>query len=185
MVNILNNLYSTKSKDYPNKTFFNSEDGSSLYGEVTQKGTDNLVKYFDNYFNKDTVFYDLGSGLGKMVIHIGLKYGVKKSVGIELSKERYQAAMFLKEKYAPTNNNILFYNTSFYKYDLKDATIIYIDNTTSTSEANIKILSQIPSGCLYIFKASRGYFKEIDYKTEQNLVERTYNQSQISWFIKE
>ena len=65
------------------------EIGSPVYGEVTKKGTNSIVKKFKEYFNKDTVFYDLGSVLSKMVIHIGLEYGVKKSVGIEFSKERH------------------------------------------------------------------------------------------------
>ena len=40
---------------------------SPTYGEATQKGVESLVKFFKDYFNQIPLFYDLGSGLGKMV----------------------------------------------------------------------------------------------------------------------
>ena len=99
---------------YRNKTHFPLEVGTDIYGEVIKLGTDNLINHFPSYFNPSTVFYDLGSGLGKMVIHIGLQCNIKKSIGIEFSKERYEASLFLKEKFTQDTNNIHFINQSYF-----------------------------------------------------------------------
>ena len=134
-------------------------------------------------FNKDTVFYDLGSGLGKMVVHIGLEYGVKKSVGIELSKERHQAALHLKEKYGKKNDKIEFHNISFFEYDFSDATVIYCDNTAMPSHISKRIYKKIPSGCLFLFKRRIDILK--DCASQLGGIERTYDQDKLLWVIKE
>ena len=98
MNEIIKKIYKTSPYlKYKNKTDFKSiwpsARDAGVYGELTQKGGDQIVKKFKKHFNKDTIFYDLGSGLGKTVLHYGLQYGIKKSVGIEYSKERHQAAI--------------------------------------------------------------------------------------------
>ena len=106
----LKEIYKTSPHlKFKNKTKFNeSTIGSDVYGEVTEKGTNMIVNYFQSYFNNSTVFYDLGSGLSKMVIHIGMEHKVKESIGIEYSKERHQGALFLKK--------IMLKNTIILKY---------------------------------------------------------------------
>ena len=83
---------------YINKTPFKPE-YRDVYGEITKVGGDGIVNHFKEHFNEDTVFYDLGCGTGKLVAHIGLQYNVKKSCGIELSKERMTCAKLIKYLY--------------------------------------------------------------------------------------
>tara|TARA_B110000858_G_C17600522_1_gene379907 strand:- start:91 stop:645 length:555 start_codon:yes stop_codon:yes gene_type:complete len=184
-MSLLNKIYciSAYDKDYKNKTFFNNNIGSPIYGEITQEGTNSLIKYFKDYFNENTIFYDLGCGLGKMVFHIGL-LDIKKSVGIEYSKERYNCCKYIQTNYCPTNKNIEFYNKSFFEHDCSDATILYIDNTCMNETASMKIYKNLSKGCLFIFKRYiKGVIEKVN--VEHNLVKRTYNQSEISWLIKE
>lgn len=173
---------------YKNKTNFSNNDGVETYGEVTQRGTNNLVKTFRKYFNKDTVFYDLGSGLGKMVLHIGMQYDVKKSIGIEYSKERHQGALHLQKQYANEYSNITFLNKSFFDHDFSDATVVYMDNTAFTNEMDTRIYKLIPAGCLVLYKKyfyKIGLpFKEQEKNTYNSLVERTYGQSKLVYLIK-
>lgn len=82
-------IYKNNNKQVYNKTEFNSKVGSEGYGEIGYDSVEEIIKTFQDYFNENTVFYDLGSGLGKLVIHIGLRCNVKKSCGIEYSVERY------------------------------------------------------------------------------------------------
>ena len=188
---IISNIYEVSSLggDYKNKTTFNENTvGHSIYGEITQTGTNALVNHFKEYFNEDSVFYDLCSGLGKMVLHIGLQYKIKKCVGIEYSKERHAGAIFLQQKYAPNNSTIQLKKENFLHSDFSDATIIYLDNTVVPTPLLKKIYPLIPPGCLFIYKKRiRSY--EIKIKEEQhlekNLVKRTYNQNDIRWLIKE
>ena len=190
MKKTINEIYSVSpyKKGYKNNTKFNIKtEGSDVYGEVTQEGTDNLVKRFYGSFDENCVFYDLGSGIGKMVLHIGMQYKIKKSIGIELSKERHQGAINLKEQYAKDNNNIEFYCKSFLNHNLSDATVIYMDNTVYPKNICESIYKLLPKGCLVLYK------KPFDSKflpgDKQNkikgLVKRTYDQNDLYWAIKE
>lgn len=183
-MSLLDKIYGVSSydKDYRNKTNFDNI-GSSIYGEITQEGMNSLINYFKEYFNENTIFYDLGCGLGKIVFHIGL-LDIKKSVGIEYSKERYNGCKYIQTNYCPTNKNIEFYNKSFLEHDCSDATIIYVDNTCCNDDIDLKIYKNLPKGCLFIYKRHiKGVIEKVN--VEPNLVKRTYNQSQICWIIKE
>jgi len=152
---ILSSVYSiqcTKYDIYHNKTHFPPLVGKPRYGEITYEGVEKLVQYFKKYFNKNTVFYDLGCGLGKMVIHIGLKYGVKKACGIEYSVERYNGCMDNYKK--GKNDNIEFINGSYYDTPLDNATVIYVDDTAYLDKDELKKLHSLPPvGCLVLHRS--------------------------------
>jgi len=170
------NSYSVK---YKNKTKFNPI-YSETYGEVTQKSTDSIVGTFKDYFNENTVFYDLGCGLGKMVAHIGLQYNIKKSCGIELSKERIQGAFDIKEKYC--GDNVTFIQNDIFKVDISDANVIYVDNTAMEDNVTNKIIDSLPKGCLYILRRKPFGFKGETLKNNKFIT--TYKKLDIHYSIK-
>ena len=182
----LTEIYNTSPYlEFKNKTKFDQKViGSDVYGEITEKGTDMIVNRFKEYFNPNTIFYDLGSGLSKMVIHIGMKYNVKESIGIEYSKERHQGALFLKENYAKEYDNIKIYCKSFLNHDLSNATVVYMDNTVYPDDINTKIYEKLSKGCLIIYKKKFRNISENQVKVE-NGTERTYRQNYFYWIIKE
>jgi len=187
MEEIIKNIYETSSykKDYQNKTEFNEVSvGKATYGEITQKGVDELVKKFKTYFTPDTVFYDLGSGLGKMVAHIGVKYNVKKSVGIEYSKERHKGALFIQDNYTKQYKNIEFICGNFISIGFSDSTVIYMDNTSYPDNLMDEIYNNIPKGCLVIYKKRFKKTIEEEQEYQKNGIERTYSQNSIYWFVK-
>ena len=51
------------------------------YGEVTYQGMEKLYDALD--LKKDDVFYDLGCGVGKLVLYVALRGGPQRSVGLE------------------------------------------------------------------------------------------------------
>jgi len=141
------------NKEYINKTIFDNGN-NPLYGETTQKGVDDIVNHFKSHFNKDTVFYDLGCGTGKMVAHIGIQYNPKKSCGVELSKERLKGAYEIKEKYCKDDTTISYIEGDFYKMDLSDATVVYFDNTAMWQKKYvINLYNKLPKGCLFLYRA--------------------------------
>lgn len=179
----LDELYSVSPyrNGYTNKTGFKSE-YSATYGEVTKASTNGIVNQFKEHFNENTIFYDLGCGLGKMVIHIGLQYNPKKSCGVELSKERIKGANDLKEKYCKENNNISFIEGDFFDNDFSDATVVYIDNTSMSYEIIKKIVDKLSKGCLFICRKKPNF---IDSKTlTGKQFSTTYNTRDIHFFIK-
>ncbi len=180
---ILNDIYKTSPYlKYRNKTDF-KENQHELYGEVTKKSTDGIVNHFKQYFNKDTVFYDLGCGLGKMVLHIGLQYKPKKSCGIEYSKERIQAGFDLKERYCKENDTISFIEGDFFTKDLSDATIVYVDNTAMPHEMTKGIIDKLPKGCLFICRREPNFIDTETLTGEQFVT--TYYTKKIHFLIKE
>lgn len=144
-------IYRNNNKQVYNKTEFNSNVGSEGYGEIGYDSVEEIIKTFKDYFNENTVFYDLGSGLGKLVIHIGLRCNVKKSCGIEYSLERYNYSVGINP-----GGNIYFINDNFVNIDISDATVIYTDNTLFPTSIDELIYSKIPKGCLVL---SRKMFK--------------------------
>jgi predicted RNA methylase len=187
---ILDSIYEIHGFDkrYRNETIFESSLGTSgVYGEITREGVDNIVNDFKSYFNNNTVFYDLGCGLGKMVFHIGIQYKVKKSCGIEYSKEKYRGSIDIQNKHCSTFNNINFIHDSIFEQDISDATVIYIDNTMYLKEQpNKKIYDKIPKDCFILCRRPllspdpHNVFtkiKNIKYST-------TYNSKELIYGIK-
>jgi hypothetical protein len=56
-------------------------------------------EFFDPFIyklTKDSTFYDIGHGTGKVVMHVALEIGCR-SKGIEINKVRYDLSMRLKQ----------------------------------------------------------------------------------------
>jgi len=66
------------------------EAGNLQYGEITYEGMKALYQALD--FQEDDVFYDLGSGVGKLTLYVALKGEVKRSVGLEIGIKRHAVA---------------------------------------------------------------------------------------------
>lgn len=167
--------------EYKNKTEFTG-DLNPTYGEVTKQSTNAIVNEFKEYFNENTIFYDLGCGLGKMVIHIGLQYNPKKSCGIEYSKERIKGALDIKEKYCKNNNNISFIEGDFMNNDFSDATVVYVDNTVMSHDITKKIIDNLSKGCLFICRKEPNFNKFI--KISKDDFRTTYFYKTIYYLIK-
>ena len=69
-----------------------SSGGHSAYGEITPAAVTSLLERH-RPASGDWQFFDLGSGLGKMVVQVWLEDRATLSVGIELSETRHAAAV--------------------------------------------------------------------------------------------
>lgn len=103
--------------------------GEPTYGEITYEGVNEILKRFK--LNKKDCFYDLGCGIGKMVMQVYLTTPVKKSVGIELSKSRIETASKAKAQLneknkIKKNRELVFEENDLLKANIDDATAIYI-----------------------------------------------------------
>jgi len=118
----------------------------------------------------NSVFYDLGSGIGKAVIQVAMQTNVKKSVGIELSETRYniskvaakdvcmairtftpaeQAMITVRKDITQLEQSIHFVNNDILDTDISDATCIYWNNICFNAIASYKILEKfngLPEG---------------------------------------
>jgi len=66
------------------------KDTESLYFELNEDQAKELIKIAD--FTKKDVFYDLGSGTGKVVLEVVKHSPVQKSIGIESMKKLHEKA---------------------------------------------------------------------------------------------
>lgn len=125
---------------------------SPVYGEIKPEAVSQLEEYLK--LTAHDVFYDLGSGVGKMVVQIYLDTPVKKSVGIELSPTRSNKAQSVKEKLKQQRlldpKRILEFRTEdIMNSDISDATVIYLASTCLSDEYMKKItdrLAQLKKG---------------------------------------
>jgi SAM-dependent methyltransferase len=105
--------------------------GSPVYGEINHQSLTTLLGNLK--LCADDVFYDLGSGVGKAVLHTALITPVKKAIGIELSKTRHEEslqALANAEILAPSiSQRCVFINDDLLNVDLSKATIIYTCST--------------------------------------------------------
>lgn len=125
---------------------------TSTYGEIPY---DSLQIILDNeHIGPNAVFYDLGSGAGKVAIGAFLNTPAKKVVGIELSPSRCAAADAMFKKFKQTNEyqvrrkngkmrrSIELRKGDFLKANLDDATIIYMCSTCFPPELLTKLVEK-------------------------------------------
>lgn len=109
--------------------------------------------------DKKTIFYDLGSGIGKAAIGCALVFDVQKSCGVELLEILHLVALGRREQlfnirdYSDIANKIHFINDDFLNIDFSDATIVFINATAFFGETWLTIqkrLKQLKAGTFII-----------------------------------
>lgn len=136
---IIENIYTDLPDGYcisdGDRSCVQATGGAETYGEITFEGVERLMQVLAP--TKDDVFYDFGSGIGKMAIHVALASPVTKSVGIEMSSARHQSAeqayrRLITRYHLEAPKAIQFIQGDILKIDSSDATIIYIASTCFT-----------------------------------------------------
>lgn len=120
--------------------------GGPVYGEILHSSLKILLD--DLKVKNSDVFYDLGSGTGKVTLQAYLDYPFKKAVGIELSPTRCQhsinAKSHLEQQLAIESNRKLdFKNENILNYDINDATIIFMCSTCFPQELMISLTQKL------------------------------------------
>ena len=122
-----------------------SSQSSSVYGEITPAAAEKLIEYMQ--LGPRDVFYDLGSGVGKLLIHTAMLCRPKRIVGLELSRSRHNMAKTaleraIKEKLLKTKN-IEFVCADILKRNLSDATVVYTCSTAFPERFFNKLVKKI------------------------------------------
>lgn len=128
---LLNEIYKNKSGfGIPREEaeMIRGTGGLPGYGEISYKAVDTVLQ--DLFITNEDVLYDLGSGVGKMILQSYLSFPFKKVIGIELSKSRYVQAIEAKnlleeKKFMSSNRTIRFFQEDFTKSNINDATVVY------------------------------------------------------------
>lgn len=140
------------------------------YGEITQLGVEQFIKSLPREITSDDYFLDIGSGRGKMVLHMALSTPVKKSVGVELMESRHNDAIKLKKKIGSKTDRIEFHFADVFETDLlKKATIVYANTIMWDYDDVVKIVKSLNPGTLLIinkllYKPNKKPFNHISTK---------------------
>lgn len=145
--NQLENL--TRADSYINRNFNykGDYDIKYTYGEVTRIGVETLINSINKYkkiTDKD-VFVDIGSGSGKLLIHLSIKSNIKTFVGVEIVSQRVLYSKWIKEKISP-ESSIFFIEKDIKDFDLSIANILFI-NLIFDKDLIKYIYDNAPKGC--------------------------------------
>lgn len=131
---------------------------STLYGELPFETWQEIVGFVQP--NLDGVFFDLGSGTGRIVMASHLLYNFRKSIGVEFLKGLHDAACEVKEDFEinvkpqvlehVANREIEFRLGDIFKTDLSEADFIFMNHPFKESETFMqleeKFLTELKSG---------------------------------------
>jgi len=104
---------------------------SPTYGEIMPTATDRLIEHLR--LRKDDVFYDLGSGVGKVVLHVALRAPIRRVVGVELARSRHRIARRMLDQVRAMGllraSECELRCADFMRAPLHDATVVYTCST--------------------------------------------------------
>jgi hypothetical protein len=136
------------------------EGGHPQYGEIPYDSAAHILD--DLQLSRQDVFYDLGSGVGKLIIQVYLTTPVKRSIGIEISPTRWNIAEssrkeVVNDDHIMQGRELVFLNQNIAKAPLNDATVCFISGISfppqliqsimdrlSTLDHDLKVLSVMP-----------------------------------------
>lgn len=106
----------------------------TMYGEARFETVYQIFsnpKIQSNIVNAKKV-YDLGSGVGNVVISLGILNFFEEIHGIELTETSYNEAVFLKNTlnvlFPDIAKKIHFHKENFLDYDFSDADVVFVNN---------------------------------------------------------
>ena len=155
------------------------------YGEIVDfQFLYNYIKIINDSYNKnlsDYLFYDFGSGYGKLVNFFS-KF-CKKSIGVELVKEKYEKSLDCSSN--STNSNVFFYNENFFDHKLNSCCILLINNLCfgpgTDKRLSLKILDECSKEDIIIVTKKLNLLEEyfLDYIT----IECSWGESEVYFYI--
>ena len=122
-----------------------------VYGELLRSGVETIIQKINRYkkISDKDVFVDVGSGAGKLVLHLSIKSDIKTLVGIEIVPKRNRYSKWIKEKVVH-DKSVFFIEKDVKDFDLSIATILFMNNVCFDSELIKDIYNRIPKGCHFI-----------------------------------
>ncbi len=129
-----------------------------LYGELPFATWKAIVEYANP--KEDGVFFDLGSGTGRVVMQSHLLFNFRKSVGVELLAGLYEKACEVKEIYEQElkpnilphveNREVEFVQNDIFQTDLREADLIFMNHPFKDGDDFLrleeKFLSELKPG---------------------------------------
>ena len=129
---------------YIDSEFWEPYNDKFVYGEISKEGVNKLANYLKTFSG---TFYDIGSGNGKLVIHLSLLLNFNEYIGVEIVELRHKYAMKINET---IGQKVKFICQDVLELDISDANFIFLDDLMFPKNLRIKVNSKIPKECYYL-----------------------------------
>ena len=131
-------------KNINNSKFWEEYNDEFVYGEISKSGVNKLSNYLSDFTGN---FYDVGSGNGKLLLHLSILTNFDKYVGIEIVEIRHKYANKINES---VQQKVEFIYGDALKVDISDADFIFLDDLMFSENLRISIINRIPKDCFYL-----------------------------------
>jgi hypothetical protein len=164
-----------------NVNILNLSEYSTTYGEVKESSIPILYEIFNTYAPLSKIslpfrnFYDLGSGIGKLVIGMCYLNSTLNSTGVEIVPDRVKIANTVLQKIRDINVKKRIENLCLSILDesinYTDACWIFVSNLTMPDEHNEKLFeklsNEVKQGCIIVCSriTEHSSFKQLNHIT--------------------
>lgn len=124
--------------------FWELEGDKLVYGEITKKGANKLAQYLHNFSGN---FYDIGSGNGKLLLHLALLTNFSHCTGVEILEVRHRYALSIRESLGVGAEFIC---ADILDVDISAANFLFLDDLMFPLELRQAIYQKIPHNCYFL-----------------------------------
>lgn len=174
-IEVKHHLY-TRDLDVKNKSY--------IYGEVDPTVIVSILLK-DDILQEGDRFLDIGSGCGKMIIHLANKNHFKNNyfTGIEIHQTRHETAISLLDQY-DKYNNIEFIYGDYNTLNFRNYNVLYCCNTIFGDKENNELFNKILhefSGYFILFEYDK---KFTPYLINKYTVNTSWNKNVDIWLFR-
>lgn len=131
-------------KNLTNEKLENLNKSELIYGEINRSGVEQLFKFIKSKNLNNGIFYDIGSGNGKLILHLSLISNFEKLKGVEIDEVRFVLSNQMMKQLEISN--VEFINKNVLDIDLSDADVIFMNDVVFPDDLAKEILNKIKKG---------------------------------------
>ena len=120
-----------------------------VYGEIRKAGVETIYKEISEYDGLDT-FVDVGSGTGKICLHMSMISNFENIVGIEIVTERHLYAIELQQNLGRDFDNVTFLNDDILKIEFERPCVVFTNDVCFPNQLTKIIWDSLPVGSHFI-----------------------------------
>lgn len=167
-VSKLKSLYPSCKHDSIQDSSTSYDGHNTTYGEMNYDGMKYLYTYVQTINPEINTFIDIGSGRGKLCLYLASLQKIKKCIGIELVKTRYDDAIELKSRLSPLfANKVEFICEDIFNIDLSERSgtdakvFVWFSNLCfkqeTVDDVFEKIVNELPKGSILCCSKKTSY----------------------------
>ena len=120
-----------------------------VYGEIRKAGVETIYKEISEYDGLDT-FVDVGSGTGKICLHMSMISNFENIVGIEIVTGRHLYAIELQQNLGRDFDNVTFLNDDILKIEFERPCVVFTNDVCFSNQLTKIIWDRLPVGSHFI-----------------------------------